>query len=122
DPNHSIAFASLQSSTGRAILDKFHLKNDLTTMVVLEDEHCYVKSTGVLHVLRRLTFPWFLFYYLFILIPWFIRDLVYSFVARNRYSWFGKISEAECRFPTPDFKSRFLDWNEDIKQRSVATE
>ncbi|HMR44897.1 MAG TPA: hypothetical protein PKC40_13730 [Saprospiraceae bacterium] len=35
-----------------------------------------------------------------------LRDLVYNFIARNRYRWFGK--QESCWLPTPDLRSRFL--------------
>jgi predicted DCC family thiol-disulfide oxidoreductase YuxK len=39
-------------------------------------------------------------------IPKFIRDAVYDFIARNRYSWFGK--KDQCMIPTAELKSKFL--------------
>jgi predicted DCC family thiol-disulfide oxidoreductase YuxK len=45
-------------------------------------------------------------FYLFILVPRFIRDSIYAFIARNRYKWFGQRSE--CLMPTAELKGRFL--------------
>ena len=42
----------------------------------------------------------------FLVVPQFLRDAVYRFIARNRYRWFGK--EETCRVPTPELKARFL--------------
>ena len=36
-----------------------------------------------------------------------VRDLVYDWIARNRYRWFGR--EEACRLPTPALRARFLD-------------
>ncbi|MGL6267168.1 MAG: thiol-disulfide oxidoreductase DCC family protein [Chitinophagaceae bacterium] len=44
--------------------------------------------------------------YVFIIVPRFIRDGVYNFIARNRYKWFGK--KESCFLPTADLRNRFL--------------
>lgn len=41
-----------------------------------------------------------------LLVPEPVRDVLYTYYARNRYRWFGK-SET-CRIPTPELKTRFL--------------
>ena len=41
------------------------------------------------------------------IIPRFIRDGVYDFIAKNRYKWFGK--KDQCMIPSPELKSRFID-------------
>jgi predicted DCC family thiol-disulfide oxidoreductase YuxK len=35
-----------------------------------------------------------------------IRDLVYDYIAKNRYKWFGKTEN--CMMPTPEIQSKFL--------------
>jgi predicted DCC family thiol-disulfide oxidoreductase YuxK len=40
------------------------------------------------------------------LVPPFIRDAVYDWIARNRYGWFGKMDA--CPVPTPELQARFL--------------
>ena len=57
-------------------------------------------------MLKKLGGPWSLLY-AFIIVPPFIRDGIYSWVAKNRYKWFGK--KDSCMIPTPDLKERFLD-------------
>jgi predicted DCC family thiol-disulfide oxidoreductase YuxK len=39
-------------------------------------------------------------------IPRPLRDLVYRFIARHRYRWFGKTES--CWLPTPELRGRFL--------------
>ena len=41
------------------------------------------------------------------LVPRFIRDAVYDWIARNRYGWFGK--RDSCRLPSPEERAVFLD-------------
>jgi predicted DCC family thiol-disulfide oxidoreductase YuxK len=59
-----------------------------------------------LRVFKKLGGTWSLLY-IFIVIPSFIRDALYDFIAHNRYRWFGKRNE--CMLPTEDLKARFLD-------------
>jgi predicted DCC family thiol-disulfide oxidoreductase YuxK len=40
-------------------------------------------------------------------IPAFIRNPIYDFIAANRYKWFGK--KEVCMIPTPELKSLFLN-------------
>ena len=63
-------------------------------------------STGVLNILKEIGGIWSVFY-VFIIIPVFIRDTVYRLVAKNRYKWFGKLDA--CRVPTAEEKAVFLD-------------
>jgi predicted DCC family thiol-disulfide oxidoreductase YuxK len=58
-----------------------------------------------LRIARRLRFPWPLLY-AFIVVPRPLRDIVYDFIARHRYRWFGK--RDTCMVPTPELRARFL--------------
>jgi predicted DCC family thiol-disulfide oxidoreductase YuxK len=60
----------------------------------------------VLRLLKHLGKGWQLLYG-FIIIPAFIRDAVYRFIAANRYRWFGK--KDQCRLPTAEERTRFLE-------------
>lgn len=107
DPAAYFKFAPLQSASGRALLEKHHLPSDrMDTLVLVEDDHAYVRSTAALRIARRLVSPWPLLA-LFLIVPRFLRDLAYKLIAANRYRWFGK-SES-CRLPTPALRSRFLE-------------
>lgn len=65
----------------------------------------YRKSDAALRVFAGLGGIWTSARALF-LIPRPIRDIVYDFVARHRYRWFGK--KETCRMPTPAERERFL--------------
>jgi len=109
DRRKRILFSPLQSERGEAIRRRAGLSPaaDLDTVVVEEGERIYVRSAGVLRVLRRLGPPWSLLYYAGIALPRPVRDALYRFVARRRYRWFGKRSE--CRAPTPAERARFVE-------------
>jgi predicted DCC family thiol-disulfide oxidoreductase YuxK len=99
-------FAPLQSEAGKNILEKFNLpKEDFDTFVLVEGDRCFLRSSAGLRVLQGLGFPWNLFY-IFIIIPSPIRDIVYRFIARNRYNVFGK--RETCMVPSQELSHRFL--------------
>jgi len=39
-------------------------------------------------------------------VPSGLRNLVYDFVARHRYQWFGR--SEQCSLPLPEWRDRFL--------------
>lgn len=107
DKKNRFLFASLQGKKGQELLSKFNLPlNDLNSFVLIENEKAYTRSTGALRAFKKLSGGWKLWYAL-IIIPKFIRDAVYKWIAKNRYRWFGK--KEECMIPTPELKERFLD-------------
>ncbi|QQS30342.1 MAG: thiol-disulfide oxidoreductase DCC family protein [Sphingobacteriales bacterium] len=106
DTEGKFKFTSLQSNTGIALMEKFGVSTtNFDTFLLIENNRIYSKSTAALRVVRNLDGLWKLGY-AFIVIPAFLRDAVYGFVARNRYRWFGR--EESCRIPTPELKHRFL--------------
>jgi predicted DCC family thiol-disulfide oxidoreductase YuxK len=62
------------------------------SLVIREGEKTHLSSGAVLRICRHLRFPWNLFYF-FIVIPKFLRDPLYYFIACNRYRWFGQKEE-----------------------------
>jgi predicted DCC family thiol-disulfide oxidoreductase YuxK len=94
DPRGRFHFASLQSEPGRAIVQE-HGRNpeDLDSILLLESERLYDRSSAALRIARRLSWPWPLASVL-VLAPRPLRDLVYRWIARNRYRWFGKMDAA----------------------------
>ena len=107
DQEKQFRFASLQGKAGQELLRKSGLPlNELNSFVLLEDDKFYTRSTAALRMLKRLGGRWKLFY-VFIIIPPFIRNAIYDWVARNRYKWYGK--REECMVPSPDLKERFLE-------------
>ncbi len=106
DKKAVIQFAPLQSEKGRMFLRQYNLPaDDMRSFVFIEDGKTYFRSTAALKVCRYLNGLWPLCY-IFILVPRFIRDAVYNFIAKHRYKWFGM--RQECMMPTPEIKKRFL--------------
>lgn len=96
-------FASLQSELGIALKDRHRITAD--SIVLVEEGKVYTQSAAALRIARRLKGAYPLLFGLLI-IPGFIRDGVYAFIARNRYRWFGQ--KEACWVPTPELKNKFI--------------
>ncbi|MFM2139290.1 MAG: hypothetical protein RJA57_1597 [Bacteroidota bacterium] len=99
-------FAPLQSTAAKDLLASHGLSEQFPdTVILFENGKCHTRSTAALRILRRLRGGWSLLYGL-IIIPPFIRNSVYRWIARNRYRWFGK--REECMVPDQKWAERFL--------------
>jgi predicted DCC family thiol-disulfide oxidoreductase YuxK len=96
-------FASLQSEAARRLLGG---DPPAESMILLEEGKSYTRSTAALRIARGLRFPWPILY-AFMAVPAPIRDLIYNWVARHRYRWFGK--RETCMVPTAEFRERFIE-------------
>lgn len=107
DPRGRFRFAALGSAAGRAALAATGVAGPLPDSIVLvADGRVRTRSAAALAIARGLRLPWPLLS-VFWLVPYPLRDLVYDWIARNRYRWFGK--RDECWVPTPALRARFLD-------------
>lgn len=106
DPAGIFRFASLQSEAAKQLLGQFpEAPRDISTIVLIEHNRLYTKSDAALRAARHLPGAWPALYG-FIIIPPAIRNIIYDWIARNRYRWFGK--QDQCMMPTPELKGRFL--------------
>ena len=105
DQARRFRFAPLQGTSATA---RFGDPGDVDpATIVLEDGGVvYERSTAALRIISQLGGAWSLVA-VFRLVPRFIRDAVYDWVARNRYGWFGK--RDTCRLPSPEERAVFLD-------------
>lgn len=106
DPAGQLKLGTLQSEQAQRILRDLNLPvHDYQTFLLLEAGHVYTKSTAVLRVIRQLS-RWWPLYYVGVLVPAPLRDVVYDFVARHRYRWMGRAGT--CRVPTQAERERFV--------------
>ncbi len=106
DKNSRIKFTALQSEAGQQLLKQFNLPtHSFDTFIFIEEGVAYTLSTGALKVSKYLSGWWPMMYGL-IIVPKFIRDSIYKWIAKNRYKWFGK--KDQCMIPTPEVRERFL--------------
>jgi predicted DCC family thiol-disulfide oxidoreductase YuxK len=106
DKKDLFRFCALQSDTGKLILKKNKLPDNYTDSFLLYyNNKLYTKSSAALYMVKKMQMPWKMLF-VFIIIPKLVRDAVYSFIAKNRYKWFGK--SEYCRVMTPELKHKFL--------------
>ncbi|HEY9169950.1 MAG TPA: DCC1-like thiol-disulfide oxidoreductase family protein [Lutibacter sp.] len=106
DKKEQFLFASFQSDAAKEILLHFNSKNlNADTLILIEKNIVFDKSTAALKIAIRLDGV-FKAFYVFFIVPKIIRDKVYVFIAKNRYRWFGK--RESCMIPSAKLKGRFL--------------
>ncbi|MCB9034959.1 MAG: thiol-disulfide oxidoreductase DCC family protein [Chitinophagales bacterium] len=105
DKQNQLKFASLQSTIGQQLLEQYQVPTTVDSIVFIQDEKAYIKSTAALKILQF--FPWYwkplLIFYI---VPAPLRNIVYDFIAKNRYNWFGK--QEACMLPTKEQQAKFL--------------
>ncbi len=107
DPGEIFKFATLQSHTGQRLLKEHKLSGlNFNSFILIQEGYVFTRSTAALKVAQKLNGHIKLLYG-FIIVPTFIRDLVYNFISKNRYKWFGK--RETCMNPTPSLQRRFLN-------------
>ena len=113
DKDGRFRFASLQSNFAEKVLGRHGLDpKDLDTVHVVENydqpgERVLQRSDAILRAGRELGGFWSATSSVARIVPRPLRDLVYRFVATNRYCVFGKYDT--CMLPDPNQRSRFLD-------------
>ena len=95
-------FVALQSEEGKIALKMLELSTvDLTTIIYRRDNTYYRHSLAVIEILHDLGGPWKSFY-IFKLIPAFVRDYLYLSVSKSRYKIFGR--NDSCLIPKKNVK------------------
>ncbi|KGL60918.1 Predicted thiol-disulfide oxidoreductase YuxK, DCC family [Polaribacter sp. Hel1_33_78] len=108
DKKNTFMFASLQSKSGQELINYLNIDvSKVDSIILFEPGVSYdIKSTAVLKVLHNFGGLWLLSQTLFVF-PEGLRNLIYDFIAKNRYQWFGK--RESCMLPTPEIKAKFLE-------------
>ncbi|GAA4270371.1 thiol-disulfide oxidoreductase DCC family protein [Hyunsoonleella aestuarii] len=107
DTSNKFMFAPLQGTTGKSIVEHYNINTAKIDSIILynPEKGIVYKSTAALKVASKLGFPINILI-VFLVIPAFIRNWVYDFIAKNRYKWYGK--KEACMIPTPELRSKFL--------------
>lgn len=108
DKKDVFRFVALQSDLGLAILKHIGLENkNIDSVILYEPGFAYnYKSAAALEIAKNLG-GFFHFGTIFKLIPNGLRNLLYDYIAKNRYLWYGK--KESCLVPTLELKSKFLE-------------
>lgn len=98
--------ASMQGETGAALYRKFGIDPaNPESLIVVSGDRALRDSDAVLAIYSGLGWPWRLAD-IFKLVPRFLRDPVYRWIARHRYRIFGQ--RQTCWLPAPEFADRVL--------------
>src|SRR6218665_2886125 len=105
EKNKALHFAPLQSEAGIALRNYFEIGENTDSMILIRDHSAYIKSCAALRLTRYMKGLWPLMM-VFIIIPPFLRNLVYNFIAKRRMRWFGRVEN--CALLKNEDRARFL--------------
>ncbi|NHM06824.1 DUF393 domain-containing protein [Flavobacterium sp. CYK-4] len=108
DKEDRFRYVALQSDLGKKILDHIGINPKNIDSIVLYEPGVayYYKSNAALQIAKRLG-GFFHLGTVFRIIPTGLRNLLYDYVAANRYKWYGK--KDNCLIPTAELKAKFLE-------------
>lgn len=100
-------FVAIQSDLGQKIIEHIGIDTSRTDSIILyEPGHAYYyKAEAAIKIAENLG-GIFSLLGIFKVVPKWMSNKIYDYVARNRYKWYGK--KNECMIPTPELKSKFL--------------
>lgn len=98
--------APLQAKFTQTLLSNYHdIPTDIDSIILLTKNRSYTKSAAVLKIATNLK-PIYKLANIAYLIPPFVRDRLYDYIAKNRTKWFAPIEN--CALIAPAYKSRIL--------------
>lgn len=102
--NPEIHFCALQSEKAKAFFETNRFPQpDLSTLYFWNGKQLYQRSTGALRITGYLKAP-YSWLKVFLVVPRFIRDGVYNWVAKRRH----RFAAGQCALPTPEQRKRFI--------------
>ncbi len=105
DKKATLKFAPLQSDAGKELTAQYAIPPSTDTVVFIDNGKAYTYAKAAIRIAKYLDWP-ARGLYAFAIVPSFISQPIYKWVARNRYKWFGK--KDACMIPTPEIRERFL--------------
>ncbi|WP_343625502.1 thiol-disulfide oxidoreductase DCC family protein [Flavobacterium lindanitolerans] len=107
DKKDIFRFAALQSEIGLEIIKHIGIDTSKIDSILLYEpsKAYYYKAQAALKIAKELggiytAISWFS------ILPNFLTNTVYDYIAKNRYKWYGK--KEACMIPTPELKAKFL--------------
>ena len=99
-------FGAAQDPRAQPLLDG-HGLGDITasTIVLIEGDKVYLRSTAALRIARRLGLPWSLLS-VFLIVPRALRDMIYDIVSNLRYRIAGTTDS--CEVPSEALRQRMI--------------
>jgi predicted DCC family thiol-disulfide oxidoreductase YuxK len=106
DPSAYFRFGASQSPQAAALLARHNLTRDTArSMILIEGDRAYLRSTASLRIAARMTFPWS-WLRVCLLVPVPIRDAVYRMIAAIRHRLAGPSNA--CEIPPPEIRARLI--------------
>ncbi|MEL1245837.1 thiol-disulfide oxidoreductase DCC family protein [Flavobacterium sp. DGU11] len=107
DKKDIFRFVPIQSGLGQQIIGDIGIDTTKTDSIILYEpgNAYYYKAEAALKIAKRLGGIYTLLGAFSILPKW-LSNKVYDYIARNRYKWYGK--KNECMIPTPEMRAKFL--------------
>jgi predicted DCC family thiol-disulfide oxidoreductase YuxK len=100
-------FAAMQTPTGRDLLTKHGIDpDDPLSFLLLEEGRGYTDTDAIVRILRSFGPGWRFMALLVSIVPRFVRNPFYRWIARHRYRLFGQ--RPSCLVPAADVADRFL--------------
>jgi predicted DCC family thiol-disulfide oxidoreductase YuxK len=107
DKKDTFRFVALQSEIGLEIINHIGIDTSKIDSILLYEpgKAYYYKAQAALKIAKELggiytAISWFS------ILPNFLTNTVYDYIAKNRYKWYGK--KEACMIPTPELKAKFL--------------
>ncbi len=105
--HQKLNFAPLESEIGKTLKTYFEIDAKTDSIILIRDHSAYIKSCAALRITQYMKGLWPLMV-LFVIIPPFLRNIVYDFIAKRRKSIFGRVES--CALLKNEEKGRFLSY------------
>ena len=108
DTSDRVRIATVNSKAGQALLNHYGLEpGDPWSWLALIEGRAHTGSHAIIAVGRQLAWPWPALAWFGGLVPPFLREPLYRWVARNRIRWFGRADM--CAVPEPGLRRRLIE-------------
>ena len=106
DRKQILKFASLQSEFGTNQIKAYEIPASIDSLILITNDRAYYYSSAALRGAAYMGSFWPILKILLI-VPPFLRNGIYRWIAKSRYNWFGK--KESCWLPTPELQKRFIE-------------
>lgn len=108
DKKDEFRFVALQSDLGKEITRYIGIDTSkIDSIIYYVPGHAYhIKADAAIQIARTIGGVYSLLAAFSILPSW-LKNSAYDFVAKNRYKWYGK--KEQCMIPSPEVKAKFLE-------------
>ncbi len=105
DKKNRFKLGYLQTFVNDDLVKTIKPQSHVDSVILIKNGKPYIKSEAALRVMKSLG-GLYRISMVFRLIPKFIRDIVYDWIARNRFGWYKKLDE--CPIPPQKWRDKFI--------------